>query len=216
MATENPVRAVTLFPEPKLSYRWLSEEEARKLIDACSSHLKPIVVTALNTGMRLREILTLLKWEHVNFQQRYLTVVAGKNNETREIPLNHEMIQLFQSLQRKGEYVFPNEKGEPFGSIKTAFLAAIRRSGIARCRFHDLRHTFASHVVMNGVDLATVKELLGHKSLAMVLRYAHLSAEHKRRAVELLDGKFSMIRSGHYLDTKEEKAPKVIALSSWK
>jgi len=212
MTTENPVRAVKLFPEPKLSCRWLSHEEGRNLIDACATHLKAIVVTALNTGMRLQEILKL-KWEHVNVQQRYLTVVAAKNNENREIPLNREMISLLTSLERESEYVFPNDNGQPFGSVKTAFNAAVRRSGIQRCRFHDLRHTFASHSVMNGVDLTTVKELLGHKSLAMVLRYAHLSAEHKRRAVESLDGTFSLAPDGHYLDTALFREIKMSAVS---
>ncbi len=84
-------------------------------------------------------------------------------------------------------YVFCNNDGKPYESIKTAFHTAIKRAGINDFRFHDLRHTFASHLVMLGIDLKTVQELLGHKSFEMTLRYSHLSPAHKNRAVELLD-----------------------------
>jgi site-specific recombinase XerD len=84
-------------------------------------------------------------------------------------------------------YVFCNNDGKPYESIKTAFHTAIKRAGISDFRFHDLRHTFASHLVMLGIDLKTVQELLGHKSFEMTLRYSHLSPAHKNKAVELLD-----------------------------
>jgi len=91
-------------------------------------------------------------------------------------------------------------KGKPLTDIRLSFKAACRKAGIEDFRFHDLRHTFASHLVMNGVDLTTVKELLGHKTLAMTLRYSHLSQGHKKRAVETVGA----ILGGHYLDTKAE------------
>jgi site-specific recombinase XerD len=85
------------------------------------------------------------------------------------------------------EYVFFNRRaGKALEDVKKPFNSACQRAGIKDFKFHDLRHTFASHLVMAGVDIVTVKELLGHKSLTMTLRYAHLSQGHKSRAVELL------------------------------
>ena len=85
-------------------------------------------------------------------------------------------------------YVFCNpETGKPYNDVKNAFKGACRRAGINDLHFHDLRHTFASHLVMEGIDITTVKELLGHKTLTMTLRYAHLAATHKAKAVDILD-----------------------------
>ena len=80
-------------------------------------------------------------------------------------------------------YVFCNANGENYANVRKSFFTALKKSGIIKFRFHDLRHTFASHLVMSGVDLTTVRELLGHKSLEMTLRYSHLSPDHKQRAV---------------------------------
>jgi len=85
-----------------------------------------------------------------------------------------------------GPWVFCKENGERYGNVRKAFEGAKRRAGIVDFRFHDLRHTFASHLVMAGVDLRTVQELLGHKSFEMTLRYAHLSPEHKKAALDIL------------------------------
>ena len=83
--------------------------------------------------------------------------------------------------------MFTGKDGDPYKSVKRSFATALKKAGILDFRFHDLRHTFASHLVMAGVDLTSVKELLGHKSLAMTTRYAHLSPSHKRKAVNTLD-----------------------------
>lgn len=83
-----------------------------------------------------------------------------------------------------GPYVFANKEGRPFKKVYKGFKAALKRAGINNFTFHDLRHTFASHLVMNGADLKTVQELLGHKTFNMTLRYAHLSPDHKRKAVD--------------------------------
>ena len=87
----------------------------------------------------------------------------------------------------KHSCVFPNIYGRPMGAVKKSFFTALRKAGIKHFRFHDLRHTFASQLVMAGVDLNTVRELLGHKSIEMTLRYSHLSPDHKRKAVDLLE-----------------------------
>ena len=129
-----------------------------------------------------------------------------KSGKVRGIPMEWdgvaEALVELQSASKGGKYVFPGPDGEPMGSIKTAFMKARAEAGIpSKCRFHDLRHTFASHLVMNGVDLTTVKELLGHKTLVMTLRYSHLSQGHKKRAVEVVETIFG----GHFLDTRTEK-----------
>jgi len=86
----------------------------------------------------------------------------------------------------ESQYIFYNKDGEPYKNVRTSFFTAIKKSGIVNFRFHDLRHTFTSQLVMSGVDLNTVRELLGHKSLKMTLRYSHLSPDHKKRAVDIL------------------------------
>ncbi len=86
----------------------------------------------------------------------------------------------------ESQYVFCNKDGKPYGSVKKSFSTACGKAGIIDFRWHDLRHTFASQLVMSGVDLNTVRELLGHKSLTMTLRYSHLSPDHKQRAVDTL------------------------------
>ena len=86
----------------------------------------------------------------------------------------------------ESQYVFCNKDGEPYGNVRKSFFTALNKAGIINFRFHDLRHTFASQLVMSGVDLNTVRELLGHKSLEMTLRYSHLSPDHKKRAVDIL------------------------------
>lgn len=208
-AETNPVRLIKFFKEPPGKMRVLSKEEEEKLLNASSEHLKPIIITALNTGMRLSEVLGL-KWCNVDFNNRVITVENSKNNERRRIPMNLYLTNTLKDLKRYGEHVFCNENGEPFGAIKTGFYAALRRSGISHCTFHSFRHSFATRLVMNGADLPTVKELLGHKTIAMTMRYAHPSPEHKRKAVESL----SMVENGHQMDTKQDSALEVISVSS--
>jgi site-specific recombinase XerD len=102
--------------------------------------------------------------------------------------------QNFDALPRhiKSPYVFWNGAGgKPYGEVKHSFCPALRRAGIKDLKFHDLRHTFASHLVMAGCDLKTVQELLGHKTIAMTLRYSHLSPAHKVKAVNVVDRVFS-------------------------
>jgi integrase len=153
---------------------------------------------ALETGMRMGEILNL-KWENLNLCEGNIYVIETKTNETRYLPISNRLRETLIPL-RPGlpeEPVF-QYKGKAIGTFRTAFNAALRRSGVDKFTFHDLRHTFASVLVMKGVDLATVQELLGHKSIVMTKRYSHPTPEHKRRAIELLD----MGPVDTYLDTK--------------
>ena len=116
----------------------------------------------------------------------FILLDSSKNGERKEIPIDDTLSELFNSIPHSIEsvYVFTDKDGNPYKSNKRSFSTALRKAGIRDFKFHDLRHTFASHLVMAGVDLTSVKELLGHKSLKMTLRYAHLAPGHKIKAVK--------------------------------
>ena len=180
----NQLQAVRKFRESPGRLRYLNEEEIEKLINSCADHLRPIVIMALNTGMRKGEILNLL-WSDVDMKKGTLTIKKTKNNEMRMVPINESLHNVLQSL-KKGNHsqpVFVNENGKPFVEIKRSFATALRKARITDFRFHDLRHTFASRLVMAGVDIRTVQELMGHKDIRMTARYSHLSDAHLREAV---------------------------------
>jgi integrase len=206
------VRKVKLLQDDSKRLRYLSKEECQDLINSCDSHLKHIVITALNTGMRKAEILSL-KWDHVDLRHGFILLDVTKNGERREIPINKtlEAIFLDKSLIRRLDvpYVFYDPAtGNPYQDVKRSFKTALRKAKIRDFHFHDLRHTFASHLVMSGVDITTVKELLGHKTLTMTLRYSHLAPSHKVKAVDILDntlnGKVSLVGE-HLLHTNYTK-----------
>jgi len=193
---KNPGKKVKLLRERNTRLRYLEEREIRRLHDACAEHLKPIVVVALNTGMRKEEILSL-KWKDVDFRSRTISILDTKNGESRELPMNDIVYRVLLDIGKKADspWVFCKKNGERYGNVRKAFEGARKRAGIVDFRFHDLRHTFASHLVMAGVDLRTVQELLGHKSFEMTLRYAHLSPDHKKRALDILDERMVTIWS---------------------
>ncbi len=191
--TFKQLRDVKQLEENNKRLRYLTVEECQTLIDCCIDHLKPIVTVALHTGMRLSEILNL-KWEMVDLEHSFILLNITKNGERREIPIDKTLIIMFNVLSRsdKSVYVFTDPRtGNPYKSVKKSFSTALKKAGISDFRFHDLRHCFASHLVMNGIDLTSVKELLGHKSLTMTMRYAHLAPGHKRKAVNVLDSVLS-------------------------
>lgn len=183
------IRKVKLLPENNRRLRYLSTEECQRLIDSCDNHLKPIVITALNTGMRKDEILGL-KWDNVDLKAGFilLTQDQTKNSERKEIPINQTLRETLEGIASQFKYVFVNPlTGNRYDNVKRSFNTALKKVGIRDFKFHDLRHTFASHLVMAGIDLTTVKELMGHKDFKMTLRYAHLAPSHKVKAVDMLD-----------------------------
>ncbi len=157
-------------------------------MSADSRHLKPIIILAVNTGMRRGEIFNL-KWSYVDLKKRFIEVIKSKNGEKRVIPINKTLLEVLHRLPRRidSPYVFPGKKGKKRTDCKKSFRTAMRKAEIEDFCFHDLRHTFASHLVMAGVPLLTVAELLGHKSIEMTKRYSHLSPNHKAAAVRVLD-----------------------------
>ncbi len=128
----------------------------------------------------------MLKWSQVRNGFIYLT--KTKSDEARQIPLNDTLKELFKSLPRhiSSEYVFCDKHGIPFKDVKRSFNTAVKKARIEDFHFHDLRHTFASRLAMAGVSLITIKELMGHRYMETTLRYAHLSPDHKKAAVERL------------------------------
>ena len=152
--------------------------------------------------MRKGEILGL-KWNQIRNGFIYLEKI--KTRHKREIPVNENLAQIFKEIRKDegltSEYVFTYAK-KSLSRVDRAFKGALDRAGIEDFKFHDLRHTFASHLVMRGASLKEVQELLGHRTMTMTLRYAHLSQEHKKKAVGLLNGltpyvKIDKSQNGH-------------------
>jgi integrase len=179
---------IRLEKESEGRLRWLTPEDATRLLDVCrdsrNSDLLDLVEFALFTGMRRGEVLGLT-WERVDRARGVVLLDITKNSRRREVPLNSRADAV---LARRGS----KSNGSVFGfrrwdHYRTAWDLAVERARLVDFRFHDLRHTFASWAVQRGATLQEVKDLLGHSSLAMVMRYAHLSPEHLRTAVARLD-----------------------------
>lgn len=205
-AKENPARTVKVLKGEVKRVRFLTLAEIQSLLSNCMEHLRPIVTVALHTGMRKSEILTL-KWDGVNFEQGIITLLDTKNHERRDIPINETVKTILREITRRGDYVFSQENGKRFSSLQHSFETAKKKSGIEDFHFHDLRHCFASHLIMAGEDLNTVAELLGHKGLEMTRRYAHLSPKFKKRAVNILDRLMSLN------PPQEEMLKKVVSIT---
>lgn len=218
MLERNPAARAKMFPEPHGRNHFLTIEEAGRLLDVCADHLRPIVLCALETGMRKGEILGL-RWSDIRNGMIYLPAERTKSGKAREIPVSRRLAEEFLRLRARrrservsaaSDLVFQSPKarkalrgakihggtahgGEvhlvsgPMKDLRSAWEVAKKAAGIAAgLHFHDLRHTFASHQKMAGVDDFTLMELLGHSDFTMMRRYAHLTPEHKRKAVELL------------------------------
>lgn len=163
------------------------------LADTYGDHLTPAVLLAINTGLRRAELFGLM-WENVDLNGAMLTVVNTKSGHTRYVPLNAEALETLRRWQRwprhqgPSKYVFPALEGDkPMRDTRSSWAKLLDDAGITDFRWHDMRHHFASRLVMEGVDLNTVRELLGHGDLQMTLRYAHLAPYVTAEAVARLD-----------------------------
>ncbi len=154
-------------------------------------HVTPMILTALHTGLRRGEIFTLT-WDHIDLDMRVLTVDGqrAKTGKTRHVPLNafiHKILSGWRIQNPKSNLVFESTvSGVAFNNIRKAWGSVLKKAGIHNFRWHDMRHHFASKLVMTGVHLNTVRELLGHSDIKMTLRYAHLAPHHTAQAVENL------------------------------
>ena len=170
--------------------RYLSKAEISRLLAKCPKHLQEIVEVALHTGMRRGELFNL-KWRDIAGRFIYLT--ETKNDEPRQIPINKKLAEILKRIKLRqwrvglqSEHVFTYRGNNISDTVKTAFGAAVKRAGILDFRFHDLRHTFASHYIMRGGSIGALQKILGHKSVNMTMRYAHLSNEFARNEIERL------------------------------
>jgi len=179
--------------------RWLTLEEEEKLLNASLPWLREIIIFALNTGMRQDEILSL-KWSEIDLPRRAATLLFTKNKEKRTVPLNQTVMALLSAKGRVRSisgYVFTSQAETKIDArnLLRAFYAARTKAKLEDVRFHDLRHTFATRLVQSGVDLYVVKELLGHKTITMTMRYAHHYPESLRHGVEVLE--YIWTQNGH-------------------
>lgn len=189
-ALDNPIPGLKQ-REPEGRVRWLTKAQAAALV-ACAGqlgpragHLPAVITLALNTGMRKGELLGL-EWARVDFDHGLIVLDGAdcKSGKRRAIPINaaaRAALALRQAVSG-GPLVFGGVK-----DVKRSFASACQRAGITNFRFHDLRHTFASWLVQAGVPLTEVRDLLGHASIEMTERYAHLAPDRLRRAVKLLE-----------------------------
>lgn len=191
---ENPAKKVKLLDGEIERVRYLMPDEINRLLSNCNGTLRAIVTVAVNTGLRKGELLGLL-WQNVNLDLGIISILRTdtKNKTRRDIPMNEAVKITLKAMERRGPFVFCREDGKPFqnSGIRKSFEKAVKESGITDFRFHDLRHTFASNLVMAGVDILKVKELLGHKELKMTLRYTHLSPHYMADAINILDERFN-------------------------
>lgn len=190
----NPVKGIKLFSINDQRIDFLEPEQIKALLDACNKRLRPIVLTAITTGMRKSNI-TQLKWNQVDLDRGLIYIPEPKGGAPEQKYITEALDNVLRGLQaeRSGsEYVFLASSGQPYTDIRRVFNFALEKSGIAEARrqagkkpfrFHDLRHVFASWLAMDCKDLNVVKNRLGHKDVRVTMRYAHLAEQYERNAV---------------------------------
>jgi len=190
---QNPAKSVQKFKEPRRQVRYLSKDEVRTVLKAADERLRPILETFLHTGLR-RDELIHLQWADIDLKSRVLSVQSKddwhpKDYEVRHIPLTARLAQVLQDYpRREGAFIFTNGRGESLDGnvLSRDFRLFFRELGIKNASVHTLRHTFASHLVMNGTDIYTVQKLLGHSSIKTTEIYAHLAPDFLKSAIENL------------------------------
>ena len=192
---ENPMRKISNLPEPRGRIRCLSDEERERLLEACKASTNPylhtLVVLALSTGARYGELVKL-RWNDIDWDRKVITLHDTKNKERRLLPLMHYALELMETHHKArilaSDLVFPSPSNlmRPWNS-RTSWVSVLKKSNIQNFRFHDLRHSCASYLAMNGASLAEIAEVLGHKTLQMVKRYAHLSEAHTAKVVQSMN-----------------------------
>ncbi len=189
----NPVFSIKKPKNATGRLRYLSKEEMFILLKQCKSSRNPflftIVLLALQTGMRQGEILSL-NWGNIDFDNQWIYLQQTKNDLPRTVPLSTEMQGLLKSHRTQKTFLLvfpsPNSPEKPI-DIRSAWESALKRANIHDFVFHDLRHTTASYLAMQGYGYGQIAEILGHKSLQMTKRYAHLSHEHKRNMLQTME-----------------------------
>lgn len=187
---ENPMRKVTKLKEPRGRVRFLSDDERNSLLSECknvSKELYLLVLTAITTGARYGEIINL-KWQNIDFENNLFHFMDTKNGDDRGVPIPSivkEEIKEFSKVRNiKSDYVFIRPDGKKLIFLRGQFMKAVEKAGIDDFKFHDLRHTAASYLAMNGAGIRELAEILGHKTMAMVQRYSHLTKKHTAKLID--------------------------------
>lgn len=212
---DSPMRKVSKPKEPRGRVRFLDEHELDRLLQACreshNSSLYTVVMLAVSTGMRHGELINLT-WPDVDFKRKRITLHETKNGERRSVPIAGQAYNLLIELEKKRRLdtnllfpkLRPNNQSPTFQKeelqkvqkvqkpiqLRSAWLTALKKAQIENFRFHDLRHCAASYLAMSGASLAEIAEILGHKTLAMVKRYSHLTETHKHSVVDRMNKHF--------------------------
>lgn len=190
--SENPLRKVQYFRPKNHRERYLEINEIQTLISNCPVHLKPIVIVAVNTGMRRSEILNL-KWQDISIkdwpQKSFITLLDTKNGQKREVVLNETVKRLLIKWPKhsNSNFVFCKEDGQPYKRIEKSFKSACEKSGIKYGTkdfvFHCLRHTTGSQLDKLGYSMNAIKTILGHKDIRTTQKYVHSNLDYENRAV---------------------------------
>jgi len=178
----NPFKGVKFFKVTNTKPVIFTDQEFQRLCENSCPSLRRVLITAIHTGMRRGEI-TSLKWKHINFKEKFILVEDTKNNDFRTIPLHPNVEKLLLEISKDkmlDDLVFGYKNGN---SLQNSFRKAMKRARVTGPTFHSLRHTFATQLIMQGIDIVTVQQLLGHKSIQMTMRYSHPTPEHKIKAV---------------------------------
>jgi integrase len=195
---DNPMRKVTKPREPRGRVRYLSDEERDRLLKACKEsanpYLYPVVVLGISTGMRQGEIMGLT-WDVVDFAKKRVILHETKNGERRSVPLAKHALELLKELSKvrriDSKLLFPakDKAAQKPMDLRTPWETAMKKAELKDFRFHDLRHTTASYLAMNGASSAEIMAVLGHKTPQMAKRYTHLSDSHTANVVESMNSK---------------------------
>ncbi len=193
---DNPMRKVRKPTEPRGRVRILSDDERKSLLEACKTvpnpYLHTVVVLALSTGMRQGEIMSLC-WQDVDLNTGLITLHETKNGERRTLPLSGYPLELLKGHSKvrrlDTKLLFPGKDPTKPLLIRASWVAAVKKGELSDFRFHDLRHSAASYLAMNGATLIDISAILGHKTLQMVKRYSHLTEQHTSKVLTSMNEK---------------------------
>lgn len=193
---DSPMRKISKLKEMNSVVRFLSDEERERLLLACKESKNPylytVVVMGLSTGARKMEIMGLT-WKDVDLKMEVIRLTKTKNGEFRAVPLQRHALDLVRAMSKvrriDTDLLFPGENPKTPAELRKPWVDALQRANVTNFRFHDLRHSSASYLAMNGATLAEIAEVLGHKTLQMVKRYAHLSEQHTSKVVASMNEK---------------------------
>jgi len=186
---EGELISLPVFPKvklPKGRTRWLTQAEEHRLLNAAPLRIRFLIAFALDTGGRRSELFKL-DWKYVDLAHGRVTFIETKNGEDRSVRLTERALQILLALGTKGNGPVFTYSEKPLKDIKTAFDRARKKADLEDVRLHDLRHTFASRLVQQGLPLYDVMHMTGHKSLTMVQRYSHIAPEYQERAIVALN-----------------------------